>query len=316
MAVIGLIAGISGEILTQKLHDRGYQVAMIAGMQNESGTDIADYVLIEDLRNKESIKKFLQEKGVEGVVIGTGHILALQLAEYLAENGFQLSNDVKASLVAKDKTLYKRLLQEKGFKTPKYIHIETIDNVPQIEEVVNYIGLPCVVKSTIDKKLPQRANTEEELKDAISELKGIESPILLEQYVEGIDTTVPVIVKGNAAEAIIVSYYSKARACHLKGFDDLYASNNSVDKLDVETEKALRAVCERVALETGLAGLCRIDAIVTKDGEIMILEANSIMVTGVHEKQIEYGREFLQNEGIDFAGLLVESAIDRFNLTH
>lgn len=307
--IIGLIAGISGEILTNKLHQREKKVALIEGKKDESGEQTADLVCVSDLRNVDMIDEFLKKNNVRKIIIGTGHIYALLLAKELEIRGYYLSNNVDASLLAKDKIKYKEALINAGFRTPKYLSEEFEKNTVTVDQVRNHIGLPCVVKSPIDKILPQKVNNEEELEQALTEVRSKNSPVLIEQFVSGIDVTVPVVVKGNIAETVIVSYYSKAKECHLKGFMDGDLENKT---LSDETEKRLKEYCEQAAIKTGMEGLCRIDAIITSDQQIFILEANSIMVTGVHPNQIEYGRFFLERENIDFADILIDVAINKF----
>lgn len=312
--VIGLIAGISGEILTEKLHKRGKRVALIEGKPGESGEGTADFVCRADLRQADKIDSFFRETGVRKVVIGTGHILALELSKDLEEKGYLLSNDPAASLLAKDKIRYKEALMAHGFQTPKYVRIcrSPGEALPDIGEITDYLGLPCVVKSSVDKMLPQKANSAEELEAAILEVSEKDSQVLVEEFVRGIDVTVPVLVKKTGAKAIIVSYYSKAQECHLKGF----TSNDSTREcLEPGAEEELKKYCEQAALKTGMKGLCRMDVMVIPDKmgrRYYILEANSIMVTGIHENQIEYGRFFLEREGVDFAEILTEAAMDKF----
>lgn len=310
--IIGLIAGISGEILTEKLHNRGKKVALIEGKQGESGEKTADFVFTTDLRQTDKIDEFFRETGVKKVVIGTGHILALELSKALEERGYVLSNDPAASLLAKDKIRYKEALTGQGFCTPKYISAASKGTLPSAAEIIDFLGIPCVVKSSVDKILPQKANSEDELAAAIEEIFAKDSPVLVEEFVHGVDVTVPVLVKGTEAETVIISYYSKAQECHLKGFTD---QDNRKECLKPEIEEKLKRYCEQAALKTGMKGLCRIDAMVVPnhaDCQIYILEANSVMVTGVHANQIEYGRYFLEREGIDFAEMLIEAAMGKF----
>ena len=42
--MIGLIAGKSGDSLTDELHDLGYQVALVVGKEQEPGTEKADWI--------------------------------------------------------------------------------------------------------------------------------------------------------------------------------------------------------------------------------------------------------------------------------
>lgn len=307
--MIGIVAGISGEVLTRKLQSRGYEVALVAGKEGESGTDIANAVCIADLRETAKIIKFLKENDTKCVLIGTGHVLAIKLSKALEMEGFILSNNPDASLLAKDKIKYKECLLENGFDTPAFIKFEA-DITPDTDIIIKKIGLPCVIKSAVDYILPQKANTKEELDRAIHELMLTQADFLIEEYITGADITIPVLISNGKAESIMISYYSKAKECHLKGFNTDGLHETTLSK---EQEEKVKRYCEDAAIKTGMSGLCRLDAMVTENGRISILEANSVMVTGVHPNQIEYGRFFLEKEGVDFAEILVNVALDKFH---
>lgn len=43
------------------------------------------------------------------------------------------------------------------------------------------------------------------------------------------------------------------------------------------------------------------------------MECNSVIVTGIHPNQIDYGLYFIKKEGIDFAGKLVDVSLKIFD---
>lgn len=49
MQTIGLIAGKSGDSLTDELHKRGYRVAIVCGRMREAGYDSADEKVISKI---------------------------------------------------------------------------------------------------------------------------------------------------------------------------------------------------------------------------------------------------------------------------
>lgn len=304
---IGVIAGISGEVITKELQKLGKKAVLICGKENESGADIADDVLVADLKEKEKIARYLSNAGVCNILLGTGHILAFELGQYLHEQGFKLSVDIEASLRAKDKIAYKEDLQKQGFDTPAY-HILPEEGTYDAEQIIKKVGLPCVVKSSIDKLYPQLVDKKEGLIKAVEEVRAKDSPILLEEYICGIDCTVPVLCNKKECKAVLVSYYSKAKECKLKGFKEF-----SQDKLDEAGEEKILRLAEEAMKATGIIGLARADIMIDNSGKPYILETNSVIVTGVHPQQIEYGIHFLQKENVNFAEMLVKNALDVFS---
>ena len=304
---IAVIAGISGEVIVKELHKLGYKTLVISGRKEDSGMNISDKSFVVDLREKELIyNEFLKNK-VDKVILGTGHVLAFQLIDFLSKKGIKVSVDPKSSLIAKDKFAYKEELVKNGILTPKYIEID-IDEKYDVEEILDKVACPCVVKSTIDTTYPKKANTKEELEKHIETIRKTNSPIVVEQFIEGIDTTVPVYSNPKETKAILVSYYSKADACKLEGFgNDLIKGT-----LSKEVEEKLMRFSEDVIRKTNILGMARLDIIVDKDEKFYVLECNSVMVTGVHPNQIEYGKEFLERENINFAEYTVKNALEIF----
>lgn len=308
MEIIGIIAGISGEVIRKELENKGYKTCVISGRKDDVGMEKSDLYLAEDLRKKENILKFLQKNNISKLILGTGHILAFELAEYLNKNGIKISINPEKSLLAKDKYLYKEKLEELGFLTPKFIKLKK-DEALNIEKI-NKLKFPVVIKSTIDTMYPQKISLKDEALKVIETIQKTDSDVLIEEYIEGIDTTIPVYSNKEETKAIIVSYYSKAKECKLKGF--LFEGSNE-KKLTKEIEKKLMNFSEEVVKKTGTIGMVRLDIIVDSDNNFYILECNSVMVTGIHPNQIEYGTEFLQKENVNFAKYTVENALKIFN---
>ena len=133
--------------------------------------NISDKSFVVDLREKELIyNEFLKNK-VDKVILGTGHVLAFQLIDFLSKKGIKVSVDPKSSLIAKDKFAYKEELVKNGILTPKYIEID-IDEKYDVEEILDKVACPCVVKSTIDTTYPKKANTKEELEKHIETIRN------------------------------------------------------------------------------------------------------------------------------------------------
>lgn len=307
MKFIGVIAGISGEVIVKELKKLGYSTFLISGRDNDSGMNISDKSLTIDLKEKEKIYEILKENMIEKVIFGTGHVLAFYLAEYLKEKGIKVSINPKSSLLAKDKFLYKEELKKYNILTPEYICLEVDDEI-KLDFIKKKIKIPCVVKSTIDLLLPKKANNEEELIKYIEELKKLKSPILIEKFIEGVDLTIPVLSNNTEKKAILVSYYSKAKECKLKGFK----TTAEIKKLDNYLEESLMKFAEEVIKKTDIIGMARLDIILGEDKKIYVLECNSVMVTGIHPKQLEYGIKFLEKENINFAELTVKNALKIF----
>lgn len=301
---VGLVAGASGRELTETLHNRGISVAIVGGRPDDAGMDIADWSLVCDLSKKQEILDFFKGLSIDHLVLGTGHVLAFELTKFLSENGMTPSVDIDASLLAKDKGRFQEALRANGIRVPEF---RTYDDASKenIDDAMANIGLPCVVKSRIDRILPQRASTLEELTAAFNEVVEAGDKILCEQFIDGIDTSVPVVSDGKKVEALLVNYCSKARVLKLKGFDHTPQDQNAGEA----AEKALLQVSENVVRSTGLIGLCRVDAMVDTNGDVYVFECNSVTVTGKNARHQYFTDMFIDKVDIDMPGLLVDAAL-------
>lgn len=302
--IIGLIAGHSGDSLTDELHERGYQVAIVCGKPEEPGYETADYKIITDLRNKEAIKMYFEKAGVHFFVVGTGVLMAFELAEYLEENGFVSSIDPKNSLLMKNKVKTKQLFEQTGVLTPTYTYYEngryTLRDV--VNDVDKKIGFPCVIKSNTDAVQPRCVRGCSELKEAITNVGATNTDLLIEKYICGGDLTYCIANDGYKTTHIGPIYYSKAKEYGLIGFKKPY-----VAELTKENAKKIAEIAELIVCSIGLRGVVRIDFIIM-DTVIYALEVNSVIVTGY--KGSAY--PFFEKQGINIASVSIDNAIRLF----
>lgn len=312
--IIGLVGGASGKELTEQIQKLGFEVALISGKENEPGSEIAEHVLVTDLNNSEEIYAFLQEHKVEHLMIGTGHRFAFNLGEILEQKGIRLNVNIRASKVAKEKKFFKDFISDNGFMTPAYVSVPDLQSMPAADAIVEAVGLPCVVKATVDTMLPQKAANKEGMMKAINEILDSGSPAIVEQFIKGIDLTVFVSAAKGQARALPICYYSKAEDNDMKGFS---SSEYIKEHLSPEMEAKVMAYCERLVTVCGFEGLPRVDLMVLPEGTAYILETNSVGVTGVNERHAAYCRGTvlaLRERGIDVAEVAVKTALTKFGL--
>ena len=238
---VGLIGGISSRELVLELKKTSKEVYMVGGRREEGGHDIADCFLHVDISEKELIANWFKENGVVNIVIGTGHRLAIDLAEYLEERGMITSINVKASKLTKNKTEFKKFLNERGYITPKYVEFNTSDIDIEIR-IQTEIGVPCVLKSPTDVKSPQKTSTISELKEKLHQyIEGLDV-VLVEEFVNGVDCTIPLIANYDNVKAILFSYYNKSKECSLEGFN----SATDVRRVSSHMEKLVMSQSEQI----------------------------------------------------------------------
>ncbi len=294
---IGLIGGKSGDSLTDKLQEKGYKVALVAGRAGEPGTDSADRHYIIDLREADAVADFFRKCQVKKVLVGTGHEVVFELAKKLEEEGFVLSINLATSLLAKDKIAFKKQLEKQGILTPAYYTADREKDV-DMKKLIAGVGIPCVIKSSTDAIQPRKVNRMEELEEAVREVFATGTSLLAEEFIDGGDCTVAVANDGEHLIDCGVLLYSKARGSRLKGF------HNAKDAVLSEEQKTeVAEIAKRVVGENGLLGLARVDFSISDEN--YVLEANSVVVTGYHGNT--YPR--YKKNGVDLAEILVEYGV-------
>lgn len=297
---IGLIGGHSGDSLTDKLHELGFMVALVGGRKNEPGMDLADYVLVRDLSNYNQIIDFFLNCNVKKILIGTGHSKALMLSQELTKRGFITNIDYKKSMLAKDKVKFKEALKKINIDTPQFLSYK--DKNVEVREIDKFIGIPCVIKSSLDAIQPQKANNYDELCDAIDKVRETNTELLVEEYIRGNDCTVAVRNNGIISETLGVTYYSKAKEYKLKGFEEAYSSRTTP-----EVEEKICTIAKEIVEKLGFIGLVRVDFII--DQKIYVLELNSVIVTGYHGSAYPFFKE----QGIDIPKVMVKNSLEIFD---
>jgi len=302
---IGLIAGHSGDSLTDILKRKGYKVAIVGGTENEPGMDKADFVLVEDLSNHSEIISFFRKNEVNKVIIGTGHHKVILLAEILERAGFKTNINYQKSLLAKDKIKFKEELLRMKIATPKYLSIGVNEDA-SIDEITGKIAIPCVVKSSVDAVQPVKANSVAELKEAIEAVKATNTVVLIEEYIKGNDCTVAVESDGKNIRSLGITYYCKAKEYRLKGFDGAYSAKMSEDK-----ESEICNISVQIVEQLGFTGLLRLDFIVDEyTRKVYVLELNTVIVTGYNGSAYP----FFKRQGIDIAEVMISNSLKLLGL--
>lgn len=297
---IGLIAGHSGDSLTDKLKNRGYTVALVGGRENEPGMNKADFILIEDLSNHQKIARFFIEHDASKVIVGTGHSKAINLVEYLHKAGLITNIDRIKSLLAKDKIKFKNELISIKVKTPKFLRVDFDEYIP-VEVISDKIRIPCVIKSNTDAAQPQKVNTTFELQVAIESVKETNTTVLVEEYIKGNDCTVAVVSDGDSVRGLGVTYYSKAKEYRLKGFSEAYSK-----KISEQKEEELNSIAVQIVDKLGFKGVSRVDFIIDdKTGQSYVLELNTVIVTGYNGSAYPFFKE----QGIDIAEIMINNSL-------
>ncbi len=184
-------------------------------------------------------------------------------------------SDIKASAIAMDKALTKRILMSEGINVPYGITVSSED--------FDFSIFPAVVKPSKEGSSVGVfiVRDEYELKSAVKEALKLDSTVIVEQYIDGRELTVG-ILNGEPLEIVEVIVKD--------GFYDYknkYFSENTKyicpANLNREIYRKIQSIAKRICKIIGVKGTARVDIILSEDTPY-VLEINTI--PGLTEKSL------------------------------
>jgi len=285
----------SGENVARELKSAGFEVVKVDPDGN----------LISVLKEERVEAAFLALHGPNGE---DGRIQGLLEFAGIPYTG----SGVLASALAMDKAMAKRLFDGAGIPTPSWIFLGAGGH-PAEDEMLS-IGLPVVVKpsvggSTIGITIVKDASR---LGEAVELARQYCHELVLERYVAGTEITVGVL---GADELQVLPVMEIVPAGEFYTYETKYMPGMSTHVIPARISQAAYERAQDLALAShrllGCFGMSRVDMIVSKDEEVMVLEVNTI--PGMTDTSLL--PEAAANVGINFSRLLtrqVEWALERF----
>ncbi|OGV49197.1 MAG: hypothetical protein A2X49_04450 [Lentisphaerae bacterium GWF2_52_8] len=173
-----------------------------------------------------------------------------------------------------DKLKSKKFMEKHGIPTPPYAMLTKNERA-----FPSKLKLPVVVKppsegSTVGISL---VSTMEEWDKAIDECLKYDKTVLVEEYVEGDEITVGILL-GQALPPVEIKYPGKmydydAKYTHAKGETFYHCPPKNVSE---ELQKKAGEIAVKFFEATGARDLLRVDMIVARDGKIYVLEGNNL----------------------------------------
>lgn len=271
---LGIVTGKSGNTLVKYLVGLGHEVYVITGDYKSGGGEHAKavyykYFIVADDSTEEykKICNWLVDKGIDGFILGTGVWFAHEIAFKLnKEYGVSISHNVDYLGVFKNKFKTKELFAKFGLMSAKHQFLTT--------KIFNFeLEPPFVVKNNIDLFPVWLCHSIEEFLTFQSKTSDSiwTRGVLLEEYIEGNDLTIPVFARVNSVDVPCLVYWSKQANYKLEGFGDL-----TQDRIPVEVQQKLLKECKLMIEDLGYFGVCRFDVRVSKE-EYYYLEINSVV---------------------------------------
>lgn len=189
---------------------------------------------------------------------------------------------VAASAICMDKALTKKILVQSNIPTPKSLEYtkDECENTEKIkDELIEKLGLPMVLKSpcqgsSIGVVIVRDENS---VSEAIEEVFKYGDIMLAEQFVSGVEISVPVVGNKNPEvfpiiEIVPTSEFYDFESKYTPGMSEhiipARISKEATEKVNVYAKKAYE--------KTGCRGVSRIDFIVDENNNPYVIEINTI----------------------------------------
>lgn len=191
-------------------------------------------------------------------------------------------SSVEASAICMNKIRTKEILRFAGLPTPRFItkrHAECPDLTETKEELLRIIGLPMVVKS------PSQGSSvgvyiikkEEELLPAIQEVFELGDDLLAEEFVDGVELTLPILGNDVLTVLPVVEITSENEFYDYEAkYTEGMCHHIIPARISDDARARIAEVGRNAYRALGCRGLARIDFILTRDNKPMIIEVNTL----------------------------------------
>ena len=254
------------------LREMGCDVVIVNNNPETVSTDYdtADRLYFEPLC-PEDVMSIIQVEQPIGVVVAFGGQTAIKLTQYLDGQGIPILGTSAESIdMAEDRERFDALLERFGIRRPKGRSVRTMQ---EALDAADSLGYPVLLRPsyviggqnmTISRSREQTAAYMEKILAG-----GIENPVLVDQYLPGIELEVDVISDG--ADVLIPGIMEHIERAGVHSGDSIavYPPYNLNDVF-------LRRICdcsEKLALALGTKGLVNIQYLIYGD-ELYVIEVN------------------------------------------
>ena len=250
----------------------GYDVVIINNNPETVSTDYdtADRLYFEPLTPEDVMNVIEVEKPV-GVVVAFGGQTAIKLTQFLDSQGIRILGTSAESIdIAEDRERFDALLEQFGIRRPRGMGVRTMEEAVAAAEELGYPVLlrPSYViggqNMTISRS---REHTEDYMRRILA--GGIENPVLVDQYLPGIELEVDVISDGRDVLIPGIMEHIERAGVHSGDSIAVYPPFNL-------TEKFQEKICDistKLALALGTKGLVNIQYLIF-DNELYVIEVN------------------------------------------
>ena len=254
------------------LREMGYDVVIVNNNPETVSTDYdtADRLYFEPLY-PEDVMNIIRVEQPIGVVVAFGGQTAIKLTQFLDRQGIRILGTSAESIdVAEDRARFDALLEQFSIRRPRGMGVRTLEEAVDAAEQLGYPVLlrPSYViggqNMTISRNREQTVAYMEKILSG-----GIENPVLVDQYLPGIELEVDVISDGQDVLIPGIMEHIERAGVHSGDSIAVYPPFNLNDIF-------LKKICdcsEKLALALGTRGLVNIQYLIY-GSELYVIEVN------------------------------------------
>ena len=250
----------------------GYEVAIINNNPETVSTDFdtADRLYFEPLTPEDVMGVINTEKPI-GVVVAFGGQTAIKLTKFLDSQGIQILGTSANSIdLAEDREKFEELCEKLNINRPKGLTIFTCE---EALEATKKLGYPVLLRPSyvLGGQNMIVAFNDDDVKEYMKIIlaQGIENPVLIDQYMMGIELEVDGICDGEDVLIPGIMEHIERTGIHSGDSIAVYPSWNLNDVL---REKIIKQ-SQDLALKLGTKGLVNIQYLIYNN-DLYIIEVN------------------------------------------
>ena len=250
----------------------GYDVVIINNNPETVSTDYdtADRLYFEPLTPEDVMNVIEVEKPV-GVVVAFGGQTAIKLTQYLDSHGIRILGTSAESIdIAEDRERFDKLLEQFGIRRPRGMGVRTMEEAVAAAEELGY---PVLLRPSyvIGGQNMTISRSREQTLDYMTRILsgGIENPVLVDQYLPGIELEVDVISDGKDVLIPGIMEHIERAGVHSGDSIAVYPPFNLTDKF----QDKICDMSTKLALALGTKGLVNIQYLIY-DNELYVIEVN------------------------------------------
>ena len=250
----------------------GYDVVIINNNPETVSTDYdtADRLYFEPL-TPEDVWNIIQVEKPVGVVVAFGGQTAIKLTSFLHSRGIPILGTSAESIdIAEDRERFDQLLEQFGIRRPRGMGVRTME---EAVSAARELGYPVLLRPSyvIGGQNMTISRSEETTRDYMRRILsgGIENPVLVDQYLPGIELEVDVISDGKDVLIPGIMEHIERAGVHSGDSIAVYPPFN----LTVKFQEKICDMSTKLALALGTRGLVNIQYLIF-DNELYVIEVN------------------------------------------